>query len=329
MKTALRISLLLNAVLIGAILLLPSASRNGPSAATPAAFASSSSSPQSVSAGALSKGQTPNPFRWSQIESTKDYLKYAANLRAIGCPERTIRAIVAAEIDARHSSARQRLSAQSRGTRSFSRRSEAQHVAGPPREPTAPPETNGTPQHAENAARFESGPIEEAAQSSARNLQNEKPLQAATTPPAQNVFAAQYPLVLEPAVMNDPTLNPAQKAAVAQLQQQFIDQVAGGKSPSSANATSQASGASPQTSADSNSQSPNGSNSQNPGDPTAPNPSDPGYLPKWQQAQNDANDQLRGVLGDQAYMQYLLGQYYQSFSNYMAAGASGPFSFAP
>src|SRR5262249_8431733 len=38
-------------------------------------------------------------FQWSQLES-EDYPTYIANLRAIGCPERTIRDIVAADLHA-------------------------------------------------------------------------------------------------------------------------------------------------------------------------------------------------------------------------------------
>ena len=34
-----------------------------------------------------------NDFRWSQLEST-DYRQYIANLRAIGCPELTLRDII-------------------------------------------------------------------------------------------------------------------------------------------------------------------------------------------------------------------------------------------
>jgi len=37
------------------------------------------------------------PFRWSQIES-EDYQQYAANLRAVGCPEHTIETIVGSEL---------------------------------------------------------------------------------------------------------------------------------------------------------------------------------------------------------------------------------------
>jgi hypothetical protein len=43
--------------------------------------------------------QAPNPSPWSRIEST-DYPAFIANLRATGCPERTIRDIVVPEVDA-------------------------------------------------------------------------------------------------------------------------------------------------------------------------------------------------------------------------------------
>ena len=37
------------------------------------------------------------PFTWSEVES-EDYVKYIANLRAIGCPEQTIRDIIIADV---------------------------------------------------------------------------------------------------------------------------------------------------------------------------------------------------------------------------------------
>jgi hypothetical protein len=40
----------------------------------------------------------PEPFRWSQLEAT-DYPTYVANLRAIGCPEQTLRDIITADVD--------------------------------------------------------------------------------------------------------------------------------------------------------------------------------------------------------------------------------------
>jgi hypothetical protein len=41
----------------------------------------------------------PKPFRWSQLDA-KDYHLYVQNLRAIGCPEPTLRAIVSADVNA-------------------------------------------------------------------------------------------------------------------------------------------------------------------------------------------------------------------------------------
>jgi hypothetical protein len=40
---------------------------------------------------------TPTPFHWSHLESS-DYKMYMANLRAVGCPEQTVRDIVFADI---------------------------------------------------------------------------------------------------------------------------------------------------------------------------------------------------------------------------------------
>lgn len=42
-----------------------------------------------------------NRFRWQMLEST-NYAQYAANLRGIGCPEKTVQAIVLAEIGRHH-----------------------------------------------------------------------------------------------------------------------------------------------------------------------------------------------------------------------------------
>lgn len=62
------------------------------------AISSASNSPQPVQI----------PFRWSQIESD-DYRTYIANLRRIGCPEKTVREIVMADIDDLYEARRQDL----------------------------------------------------------------------------------------------------------------------------------------------------------------------------------------------------------------------------
>jgi len=39
------------------------------------------------------------PFQWHQLESANDYHAYVKNLRAAGCPERAVRAIVMADVN--------------------------------------------------------------------------------------------------------------------------------------------------------------------------------------------------------------------------------------
>ncbi len=53
-------------------------------------------------------GGTP-PFQWAQLEST-DYRAYVANLRGVGCPERTIRDIITADVDSLYAARRVELS---------------------------------------------------------------------------------------------------------------------------------------------------------------------------------------------------------------------------
>jgi hypothetical protein len=48
------------------------------------------------------------PFHWSQLESS-DYATYIANLRAIGCPEQTVREIISADVDDSYASRREPL----------------------------------------------------------------------------------------------------------------------------------------------------------------------------------------------------------------------------
>jgi hypothetical protein len=60
-----------------------------------------SSTPQAGStfAASVSAETLAQPFRWASIEST-NYRTYIANLRGIECPERTIRDLITADVDA-------------------------------------------------------------------------------------------------------------------------------------------------------------------------------------------------------------------------------------
>jgi hypothetical protein len=78
------------------------------SSPVPRALAAPDSNPRAEYAAASEMASVPvatngvsvltNRFRWEQLES-EDYREYAANLRGIGCPEKTIRDIIAADVE--------------------------------------------------------------------------------------------------------------------------------------------------------------------------------------------------------------------------------------
>ncbi len=87
-----RASLALNAALIGLCIW----SLAGRSAPRP---------PPSAVPAQLAAPATPVAFRWSQLEAG-DYPTYMRNLRAVGCPEETIRDIITADIDSQYAELR-------------------------------------------------------------------------------------------------------------------------------------------------------------------------------------------------------------------------------
>jgi hypothetical protein len=97
MKTNLKISIFLNLLLLGELTFIWQSRRN-------AASTSIDPAPVPVVAAAVPPPQItakaePPPFRWSQLNST-NYHIFVKNLRGIGCPEPTVRAIVTADVDA-------------------------------------------------------------------------------------------------------------------------------------------------------------------------------------------------------------------------------------
>jgi hypothetical protein len=94
----------LNLVLMGLIAFLlnarphfPDRSANSPARASAATLAARSSlPPQSVTSAHPESNAVP--FDWRQVES-EDYRQYIVNLRAIGCPEKTIREIILADVN--------------------------------------------------------------------------------------------------------------------------------------------------------------------------------------------------------------------------------------
>ena len=95
MKVIFRISVLLNLVLLG-FLMVAWFKHPGP-VGLPATVAPAAS-PQVMAAPKPARAE-PGPFRWSQL-GAGDYHVYVKNLRAVGCPERAVQAIVAADVGA-------------------------------------------------------------------------------------------------------------------------------------------------------------------------------------------------------------------------------------
>src|SRR5580692_5346415 len=110
MKTTLAISVVVNAFLLGWLMLLR---QQNPTATIPAPAAPAMAAkiqPQLPTPSASPEGQTAS-FRWSQFESTNGYLAFVANLRAAGCPEATVEDIVQGDTGRAYAVMRQRLGA--------------------------------------------------------------------------------------------------------------------------------------------------------------------------------------------------------------------------
>jgi hypothetical protein len=227
---------------------------------------------------------TKNSFRWSQLESTNDYRIYVANLRAIGCPEPTVQDIVKGNVERAFSFERNQLGLDGSGAGEWSRLREARLVAKLLGErPSVAEETTAALQSVKN--RSQPDGETEVAQATVGSQNVEQPPNNPTgTQNAQQQSysvssAPSYPLAFQNVNMDALGFNATQKAAIAQVQQQFINDIGG----------------------------PN------------QNPDDPAYLPKWQKAQINADDTLRGLLGNQAYMAYEQQLYYQWYQPQVTA----------
>jgi hypothetical protein len=260
-KTPLTLSILLNGLLVVALGI--SLAQRGKPIASPATAAVSEPPP-------APPVETAKPFRWSQLEATNDYRSYVANLRAVGCPEPTIRAIVTADFAAAISFEKHHLELAGKSTSQFSPETTKQAVA------SVLGETAGS-SHAEETA------------TPATAITTAHTQLSSVRPAGQPVFHASYPVVFQNAALNDSSLMENQKAAVRQLQQQFVDAI--------------------------------GSANQDPADPV--------YTARWQTAQQDADDALRAQLGNQAYLAYKQQHYYSNFQQVILNADGGPVTINP
>jgi hypothetical protein len=100
MKTSLKISLLANILLAAMAGWLATRQRAGEnSSPSPAAVAAAPAVEVAPVVSAPANQARSEPFRWSQLAAA-DYRVFIKNLRGIGCPEATVRAIVSADVHA-------------------------------------------------------------------------------------------------------------------------------------------------------------------------------------------------------------------------------------
>src|ERR1035437_8899128 len=110
-KRVLLASIFLNPILEGWIMLLLCTPTRQPTGAPTATVSPGSATSDAQQRGAAKATLRPAdasriaPFDWRQVESG-DYRQYIANLRAIGCPEKTIKDIVVADVNDLFSSRR-------------------------------------------------------------------------------------------------------------------------------------------------------------------------------------------------------------------------------
>jgi hypothetical protein len=184
-----RISLLLNVLLIACLAVTVTTRRKE----AQVSFLSAQPSPQ---AGAdkgegrtLTRGSAEvQPFRWNQIESP-DYRVYVANLRAIGCPERTVRDIIHADVGSLFAAKRkEQLPGEQAVVGKWSREEESRLIASL---------------------------LGDASEEAVRRVERFTPA------------AAVLPLVLRPVDVAALGLSDEQKAAIEELRDQFITDVGG------------------------------------------------------------------------------------------------------
>jgi hypothetical protein len=153
---------------------------------------------QSATAEPADAAPETKPFRWSQLESTNDYKVYVANLRAVGCPEKIIRAIVQMDVGGAFDFKRAQLHLDGSETGPWSQQAETELVAS---------------LLGEQPAAAEPAPAQAA-------RQNPRPWPGRQPP-------LSLPLVLQPVDETALQLTDAQKQVIGQLQQQFSDEIGG------------------------------------------------------------------------------------------------------
>ena len=203
MKASLKASILLNGLLVIALgISLAHHQKPAPALARP--------TPAPV---LMTKVDAPvaltQPFHWSQLESTNNYRTYVENLRAIGCPDPTIRAIVTADFQAAASFEQRQAESGGQTASGFSPEATQRLIAA-----ALGGNSNSSP-----AAEMDASIYVE---------RDNSPSPIPRVQVAQQFTArATYPLAFANNIQSDSSLTPGQKAAVRQIQQQFTGSLGG------------------------------------------------------------------------------------------------------
>jgi hypothetical protein len=280
MKTTLRISVLLNLVLLGGLICLLANRQREKTAALP--VLPEVKPPGQVMATAFTpppSGSQTESFRWSQLTSTKDYRLYIANLRAMGCPEVTIEDIVRGDTGRAFAWERSQLALDESGGGPWSQQAQRQIALSLLRQPESPgasPAIEITKDPDDGGKAIPTSRLSENAQSEAPD----------------------YPLLLQNVNWSALGFNSSQQADIAQVRQQYLDQMSH-PDPNLSRVPNQNSG------------------------PADRNPNPTGKNKNNSIADSGPEDQLRALLGAQGYATYQQQQYYAWYQPQVLANADG------
>ena len=288
MKATLKVSISLNLVLLGGMIFILANQREKRSAAAP--VLSESKPPAETMATSVvpvPASVEPAPFRWSQLMSGKDYRVYIANLHAAGCPEATIEDIVRGDTERAFAWERNQLSLDGTGHGPWSQAREAQLVAS----------------LLSGQSSTETGASAQSTENPGQGNHDSEVAQASGPPQNEGAAAPAYPLFLQNPDWGALGFTAEQQAAIAQVRQQFQNEISS-LNQNPGDAANQNAGT---TSAG--------------GTPSNSNPNGATALTQWQSALQNADDQLQALLGTQGYAAYEQQQYYLWYQPQVLANA--------
>jgi len=260
MNAVSKTSMLLNLILLGSLIFVLEERRNAGNAPMPVTVIKAIPQASNVAASQpiIQTVEETKPFEWSQLESS-DYRTYIKNLRAIGCPEPTLRAIVTADVDKLYSKRSQELEQK---LDALENDSWSTQISSFDAQQTLKAELQKLPTEE----------LDEIADLLGLKFALEQVANALPASPiSRNRRRLQdnrivLPLVFQNVDLSALNLNSQQIQVITDLRQSFFDEIGG----------------------------PN------------QDPNDPAYRKRWQKAQPDIDNMLRGDLGISAFQNYQL-----------------------